>query len=216
METSGPPFDYPCLSPTDYAAFPLYMQRLAEQVEAENIEMRARSEEAYRRPVAVWKRGTVGPIGATGVASFTFDSSTLLFSNFTQPNGSLPELSPFAVIAPRAGVWRVGWQAMGFIVGGVTPDFWYRVDMAVGRQDADGQLLAVVADSSRYMIETQSTPTGLSTFWNSEALFVVENDFDRYSCNFVFRHNNTGFSARLTNVTAWIHYIGETDSIEVT
>lgn len=93
----------PCISDTDYAAYPLLMQCLAQQVETSLATAAVAASAALHRPMAVWQtsenmlQGTAGSSG----------SSTFLYGYNWNPTYSLNTL---------ATLNRQGWWLFGGIV----------------------------------------------------------------------------------------------------
>lgn len=92
--------EIPCLSDTDYAAYALYMQCLAEQVEAQLVANLAQVEEVLHRPIRVWFQ--TGSIASGGAGQFP--PSGIQFSlNYPATFAD----SVFATLNLR-GWWRIG------------------------------------------------------------------------------------------------------------
>ena len=216
MDSTGPSFDLPCPSPNDYAALPLYMQRLAEEVEADQVALRSRISAAYRPPIAIWRRapaGTVG-FGSSGM-EISFSAADLVFYKYLSLINQPPQMDTFALSVTRPGLWRLGWFANTQATGAVTAGSTRILDVGVGRQDPTGSSKTIVGVASRYVRETQSFFAS-GEFFGSDTGFVVDTDPDRYSAVFRFTHGNAASTVQVVSITAWLRFVGAPEPIEVT
>lgn len=212
MDSTGPEFDLPCPSGSDVAALPLYMQRLAEEIEADHIDLRARISAAYRPKTAIWRR-SVAAIASGGTTSFSFGTGDLVFYNYVDPvSGGPPFLNEFGAACPQAGMWELGWYSNPAPTGAFTAGSLRLMFVGVGRRDPVGSGVTLIADASRYMVTTQVAG---GDHMCSSAAFLVPFDFDRVSVAFKFQHTNAASTVALTTVTAWVRYVGTGDPIEV-
>ena len=93
--------EIPCLEDTDYAAIALYMQCLAEQVEAELVSNQTQIEAVFDRPFAMWQVTSVLPQGS---GSNTTSANAMLASYHFNQTFSATSMS---TINTR-GWWQIG------------------------------------------------------------------------------------------------------------
>src|SRR5690349_17340305 len=117
----------PCPESTDYALLPIYMQRLALQIEALLVKQQTDLATFENQPTAVWQSTSSFTFTTTGVLSTNLFASQLLFSNYSCAAAAGPALPEFSesttVLFPSAGVYHLGFHVVGMVAtGAVTND----------------------------------------------------------------------------------------------
>lgn len=113
----------PCLNDDDYAAYALYMQCVAQRVEADLVANKAQIDAARFRPARGWTRTDVNTPGGGS----TNTSATIAYTyNWPGTVGSLADL----VTLNRQGWWNIGFNTRAVSNTPVVPN-WRIIDLAV-------------------------------------------------------------------------------------
>lgn len=203
-------FGLACPSPTDYAALPLYMQRLAEQIEDAVIEQQAQISAFQRPPTSIWKNDTnLGPISNTGFLQLTFGPAQRVFANY---GGASQSLGPFTGTFPSAGLYHLGWATNAREVGAVNADTFRQMRFWVQKQTAGGLVDVMTAHRVVY-----ATAAGFGEYFGADNTVLIDDEFSQYIVRMEFTHGNTSSQVQLTiNETfVWLTRIGSSDAIEV-
>lgn len=212
-----PHLNLSCPDESDYAAFPLILQRIAEDAEAKLVAQRAQLTAVRVRPTAMWwNMFSIGPFGVSpSIATISAAASSLVFSNYTMPDGSLPQFSSLPGIGPfnSAGVWALGVYISPNAVGAVTNDSMRQIRLQVTKQTAGGPV-AIQQFGRRVNAESTITVEHITT----SAVVLVDAEFLKYGVDSGFDHANAASNMNLAvqSIRIWATRIGTTDAIEVT
>jgi len=205
-------YQLPCLSNDDYAAYALYMECLANQLDDKFTEQQTLLNSFLARPASVWTR-TTQQTGIVNSATLNDLQLLFIFETESQLNWPFP-LTTTPNIPKLRGYWHVGITANFFASGAVNAD---TIRQLYLRGDA------VVNESGDV---TQNYVNLLDQVWesntgNGENLSVQGTVFQPGFDEIVLRgycvHQNT--SSTLTMSIApqpriWAVYLGDTPEIQ--
>jgi hypothetical protein len=210
----------PCPGENDYAALPIYMQRLAEDIEAKMLAQRAAIALETNPPtlVQLGPQSAIGPFGTSSIAQLTLQNNSTIFSNYTiTPPGSFggrPQLSPSpGNTFNSAGVWYIGFCIIGYVaVGAVTNDSNRLVRAQVGKGTSSG---TTTIESFGRRINAESTIA--TEYFTGQTTVMIDNEFTKYSIDMVLTHANAASNMTLpaNGVLFWCTRLGSTENIEV-
>jgi hypothetical protein len=164
-----------------------------------------------------WNMFSIGPMAAApaSIATISQGTSSLVFSNYTMPDGSLPQFSSSPGIGPfnSAGVWALGVYLSPNAVGAVTNDSMRQIRLQVTKQTAGGPV-AIQQFGRRVNAESTITVEHFTT----SAVVLVDAEFLKYGVDSAFDHGNaaSNMSLAVQTVRIWATRLGTTDAIEVT
>lgn len=213
-----PTFGLPCPDGTDAAAVALYLQRLAEAVEAKLLDQRTRIRAAARTPVAVWRSyNTVGPISNSGFANFSIDTPGLAFANYGVqfvPGGPLfpPAIGQGNRTFSEPGTWQVGIAVKTSETGAVNAATGRKIQMVLYQQTpAAGNVIRARMD--REMV-TSANANEWATWTGT---FTVGDDVANWYMAMLFTHTNAGSTVQITagDLIMWAVKLSSADQIEV-
>jgi hypothetical protein len=205
-----PNFQIPCPSPEDYATLSIYMQRLAEQTEAQVLPIHTDLNASLRPNIVVWRNQSVqGPISNAGFTSPGFFLSDLILSTYTV-GGLPPQTSaPFA----QSGIYHLTWSVTVTPVGAVTANSDRRISVAVFKNSPDGRPVIARGDDIRPETDT----AGGNTMLAASIMFVVDEDFNDTEIQTHFSHANAASNMQINigDAVMSILRVGSIDAIEV-
>lgn len=207
----------PCPDSTDYALLPIYMQDLAETLEAKILAQRATITAVDTQPVAIFQNpSALGPNGAGSMTGF-ISLGQIVFRNYSLTGGGTPQFYYFpGQTFPRSGIYTVGYWMNGFSNTGAVGDLTKRkIYCRVIRTSSSG-VITVLADITSEIIASSAT--------NGEALAMIgtvaitDQDLPLVGILMGWVHNDATSSVNFPALamTAFIQRIGSTDLIEVT
>jgi len=214
-----PTFALPCPDDTDVAAIPLYMQRLAETVEAQLLVERTAIRAAMRPQCAIWREtSTVGPISNTGFAQLSLDSPELVFANYGiqfQPGGPVfpPSIGQGNISWNEPGVWTVGIAVKYSETGTVSFGTERKMQAAVYKDTPQGGRV-IVARMDRSLVTADTAPNQ----WTSwQGTFVIGDDTQNWHWAATFTHANAGSTVQISpgDLIVWTYKVSSDDQIEV-
>ena len=205
----------PCPSDGDYAALSVYMQRLAEEIEAKILAQRALISDETNPPTAIWigPNIAIGPFSTASIVELSTPGQGFgVFTNYTV-NGNLPQVSATKGLTfNEAGVWHFGFCITSVASGAVTNDSnrLFRVQIAKGTSGGTQQI-------ELFGRHINAEATIATDFLTGQAVFNVDTETAKYGINTVFTHTNaaSNVSIPVNGVYYWATRIGSTDSIEV-
>lgn len=202
-------YNLPCLDDSDYAAYALYMQCLAESLDNKLQEQYDAMDTFLRHPSAVWTRTTT----QTGIPnSLALTDQQILFISEVEAVYNWPYLL-LPNIPPLRGWWHVGLtvnlQASGVVNADTIRQLYLRGDAVVNN---DG---LVVTDYVEMVDQVWESNSG-----NGENLTVsgtvFQPGFDNISLQGFCVHQNTSSTLTMTTTPQprlWVTYIGDTPEI---
>lgn len=201
----------PCPDPTDYAALPLYMQRLAERAESVLLAQRALITDETSQPVGIWVNSSNTTVSNGGFASaMTIDS--LIYSNVTDPLIRANGFNASNGMFPEAGVYHVGWQVAMSELGGVDAGTVRTMEFYIRQQSGAGDIL--LQNLTRKVMASSVN----AERFGADGLVVIP-ELNRNLCNAFIRfgHNNATSQVRITAgfFYGWWRRLGSTSQIEV-
>lgn len=206
-------FELPCLDENDPAAVALYMQRLAEEIEADTLGLRSRLSTATRRPTAIWRNFAAGvAFNSAGFSSLQLNpTDDLVFSNYTIA-GVGPRFGESQSMFPAAGIYRIGWSVNMAETGAVTADSFRWCQFFVYERIPTGS--RVVAEFSR---RVQAEGIAGGNFFGASGCALIGSGYQRYSMQAVLTHGNVASTMQVPagGFTAWLTQVGSDDVIEV-
>lgn len=208
----------PCPDSTDYALLPIYMQDLAEQIEAKIVAQRARITAVDTQPVAVFRNfSTSGPNSANSFTSF-MDFGDVVFRNYSIPGrfGGVPDFtfSPGQTF-PRSGIYLVGYLLNLSNTGAVGDLTKRKAYFRVIRTSTSGTV-TVLADLTTEVLANNTTNG--EGFGNVGVVAISDQDLSQVGILVGWVHNDATSSVSI-GAGAFVTYlqrIGSTDLIEVT
>jgi hypothetical protein len=203
----------PCPDGTDFAGYALYMQELAERIEAETLAFRNSLLPSTNPPTAVWRTvATSGPIDTTGIANISMGPSggSLAFANYTI-GGVGPSQGESQQSFPSPGIYHVGFSILMTETGAVTSGTLRSASMVVFRDDPTGS--TIVLDLSSF----QAASTSGADSYSRAGLVEVVDTPAQYHIALQWRHNNSGSTMQVNagDCTIWLTKVGNNDIIEV-
>lgn len=211
-------FGLPCPSDEDYAALPLYMQRLAEQTEAALIPMRNDLNAALRPPLVIFRNASIsGPNPAGGFAQFVMagPGGDVVFNNYLVPStGFQPQFGPSGDLFGSAGVYLFIWSMTFTPVGAITAGSWRQAQVTAFADAAGGS--QILADMSMRAVENDSLNPG--TNLSGQGVFEVGSDFRNAHIAASWSHNNAASNVQISvgGFMCALMRVGGPDIIEVT
>lgn len=216
-----PTFGLPCPDGTDQASLALYMQRLAEAVEARLLIERTAIRSAARAQCAVWRESsTVGPISNSGFANLSLDSSELVFANygvqFQQFVGAPvfpPSIGQGNICWNEPGEWVVGVAVRYSETGAVSFGTERKMQAAVYKDTPQGGQL-IVARMDRSLV-TADTVANQWTCW--QGVFTIGDDTQNWHWAGTFTHSNSSSTVQINpgDLIVWTYKVSSSDQIEV-
>jgi|GEM_PF-2209510 len=206
----------PCPDPEDYGAYALYMQRVAEMVEAHLLAQQELATTFDMPRTTIWNNDEIiGPIDTTGFASLQQTSSDVVFSNVQPPfpfplNGLNIGTNPGTFLEP--GIYHIGWSINTVEVGAVTNDSLRRANCIIEKNVPGGPL--IVAEFNR-AVQAENIAGG--SFFGSEGTFVVDEDFGDYVVQITWLHGNVASMVQIPvgGYWIWLTRVGSVEAIEV-
>lgn len=203
-------YDLPCPEPGDYAALALYMQRLAESVEAKIVAQRAMINDFRFQPVGIWSNsGSLSTGSGGGISSI--DIANPVYTNV--PGWSTRGINGASVTFPEPGVYHIGWDVFMLEVGALNAGSWRKITFIVRQQTGSGEDI-VLQDLTR-IVASSSNP---AERFGSDGLVVVPHvNRDLVNVRIEFSHNNTSSNVRIApgDLRGFWRRIGSTEQIEV-
>lgn len=199
----------PCLSGEDYGALALYMQHLAERVEAEVLQRQAAAESFNDQPTAIITNNQLmGPIAAGFMDNLSV--SQTIFKNFT---GGINNLTVTPGFFTTSGLYHLGYMVNSVEVGAVTVASSRAFELHI-RKRTGGSFFTETVISKR--IQAEGSAGG--SFFGSEGTFIIDNEPHLYECYMVFAHDNAASQVQIpiNGLRIWLTKIGDTSVIEVT
>ena len=202
-----PSLSIPCPDDTDYAAIPLYLQRLAEQTEAMLAARDAQLKVFTEPDLAIWESFDTTTFDTTGTLS-TFISETPVYSNYGPPSMDFGSNDPFQA---GPGVYQMGYQMRMFPTGAISNDSQRMVEIFVRRITGEGAI--TVARFGRRL--NGLTGVTITDYLSAEALFVVGEDFRSHKIEGQITHTNAASTMTLNYRRAWVMRVSGLDLVEV-
>jgi hypothetical protein len=210
----------PCPGDSDYAALPVYMQRLAEEIEAKILAQRAAIALETNPPtlIQLGPNSAIGPFGTSSVLQFSLAANATIFSNYTLnppgPFGTQPRLSPLSgTTFNSSGIWHLGFAVIAFAaVGAVTNDSNRLVRAQVGKQTPSG---TVTVESFGRRINAEATIA--AEYFTGQTTVLIDNEFTKYNIDMVLTHANAGsnMTVPVNGLLFWCTRLGSAENIEV-
>lgn len=212
-------YQLPCPDDEDYGAVALYMQFLAETIEAKILEQRALIEAYQDLRTTIWTNASIlGPAadGAEIGVQFT-GPGDIHYSN--RPDGSFPDgTRPNQVglsigTFDQAGVYHFGYSVNMVETGAITDLSFRQVNVRVEKVIGGGSFIAAECDR---IIQAENIPNG--SFFGNNVAFEVDNDFVNYRIRVVWSHSNVASTVQIPvgGFWMWLTRLGSGDAIEVT
>jgi hypothetical protein len=203
----------PCPDGTDFAGYALYMQELAERIEAETLAFRNSLLPSINPPTAVWRvTAAAFAIDTTGVANINMGpgDGSLVFANYTI-NGFGPSEGESQQSFPSPGIYHVGYSILMTETGAVTSGSLRTVSMVVFRDDPEGSTIVLDLSSN------QAASTSGADSASRAGLVEVVDTPSQYHIALQWRHGNTGSTMQVNpgDCTIWLTKVGNADIIEV-
>lgn len=199
----------PCPEGTDPAAQALYLQRLAERLEAEFIARQARLDAAVDQPAACFKSATaISAFGTSGTAQISFlTPAHVVYANYPNPTFNQGPPGPF----PMAGIYHVGISVFFQEVGAVTLGSYRQLTFQLFHHAADG--IVGAAEGTREV----TAPSFGGVYLTAEMIVEIGDDFAQYGLNTVIRHGNAASNIQVPigGTHAYLVRRGSSDIIEV-
>lgn len=205
----------PCPDSTDYAVLPVYMQDLAEQLEAKILAQRATMTAFDSQPAAIFRTPfQLGPNGANSAISF-IDVGQVIFTNYSIPGKLLDFIWNPGQLFPSSGIYLVGYNVSCQNTGAVGDLTKRKMYCRVIRTSTTGAV-TVLADLTSEV--PASSATNGEAFGNITTVAISDQDLPLASVLMSFTHNDGTSSVLipLGGITAFVKRVGSTDIIEVT
>lgn len=199
----------PCPDGTDQAAQALYLQRLAERLEAEFIARQARVDAVVNQPAACFKNTTaISAFGTTGQAQVSMlTPGNVVYANY--PGASLPAFPPGPF--PTPGIYHMGISVFFQEVGAVTTGSYRQLTYQLLHYGPAG--IVGAAEGTREV----TAPSFGGVYLTAEMIAEIGSDFAQYGLNIILRHGNAASNIQVPigGIHAYLVRRGSSDIIEV-
>ena len=205
----------PCPSAEDYAALPIYMQRLAEDIEAKILAQRALITQFNNPQICIWRGGSFdNTFASTDSLNFFLGTPDIVFSNYkVPPFNQDPTFQITGSLFNQSGIWHLGVAVLGMFPTGATTNDSFRLLRVQVSKGTSGGTSSIVNTGRRVNAET-----GAVEYFTTEFTILVDEEFDKYRIDANITHGNVASTMTVpTNgMFAWVMRIGSADIIEVT
>jgi hypothetical protein len=218
-----PTFNFPCPDGTDYADLAIYMQSLAEKLEAKILAQRSQMTAVDTQPVAVFYNSfAMGPVSSGSINSF-LNIDNVYFTNYKATIGfgstAFTTNPAFDYVPqytfPRSGLYLVGYTVATTNTGAVTDGSKRKVYASVIRTSTSGTTTELMNFSSEVFA---SNIANLESFGSCGLVYLSDQDFSLSGVLLAFSHNDGASTVNIAPgaFIAYIQRIGSADLIEVT